>query len=154
MPKVRFDTYYRYSEMSEIIRQYATEYPHLIDLESIGLSHEGREILLLTVTRKNSGPADEKPAIWVDGNIHSAELVGSMACLYLLHTLVSGSETDAEIRRCLDTHTFYICPRVNPDGAEWALESPARIIRSGTRPYPHNEEPVSGLVAEGPLKVG
>ena len=148
MPKVRFDTYYRYSELSEALHQYANEYPHLIDLESIGLSHEGREILLLTVTRKNSGLAGEKPAIWVDGNIHSAELVGSMACLYLLHTLVSGSETDAEILRCLDTHAFYICPRVNPDGAEWALESPARIIRSGTRPYPHNEEPVSGLVAE------
>ena len=123
MPKVRFDTYYRYSELSEALHQYANEYPHLIDLESIGLSHEGREILLLTVTRKNSGLAGEKPAIWVDGNIHSAELVGSMACLYLLHTLVSGSETDAEIRRCLDTHAFYICPRVNPDGAEWALEN-------------------------------
>lgn len=148
MPKVRFDTYYRYSELSEAIHQYANEYPHLIDIESIGRSFEGREIWLLTVTRKDSGPAHEKPALWVDGNIHAAELVGSMACLYLLQTLVEGSESGKVIRNCLETHTFYICPRVNPDGAEWALESPARIVRSGTRPYPHHEDLVHGMVAE------
>lgn len=40
--------------------------------------------------------------------------------------------------RCLDTRAFYICPRVNPDGAELALADKPRIIRSSTQPYPYD----------------
>jgi murein tripeptide amidase MpaA len=48
----------------------------------------------------------------------------------------------------LDTRAYYICPRVNPDGAEWALADKPKIIRSGTRPYPYDEEPIGGLAEE------
>jgi murein tripeptide amidase MpaA len=48
----------------------------------------------------------------------------------------------------LDTRVFYICPRVNPDGAEWALADKPKIIRSSTRPYPYEEDPIGGLVME------
>src|SRR5690606_20736480 len=45
----------------------------------------------------------------------------------------------------LDSCDFYICPRVYPDGEEWALSDQPRIIRSSTRPYPYDEEPLGGL---------
>ncbi|MEZ0327198.1 MAG: M14 family metallopeptidase, partial [Fimbriimonas sp.] len=45
----------------------------------------------------------------------------------------------------LKSHTFYLVPRLNPDGAEWALETPPRVIRSSTRPYPYDEEDTEGL---------
>ena len=54
---------------------------------------------------------------------------------------------DKSITEALDTRAFYICPRVNPDGAEWALADHPKVIRSSTRPYPFDEEPVEGLVA-------
>ena len=50
--------------------------------------------------------------------------------------------------RLLDTRALYICPRVNPDGAEWALADKPRYIRSSTRPYPFDEDPVDGLNVE------
>ena len=71
-----------------------------------------------------------------------------MACLYLLHHLVTGYGRDADVTRCLDTRVFYMCPRLNPDGAEWALADVPHIIRSSTRPYPYEEEPVAGLRRE------
>jgi len=37
---------------------------------------------------------------------------------------------------------------VNPDGAEWALADNPKIIRSSTRPYPYDEDPIGGLVME------
>jgi murein tripeptide amidase MpaA len=37
---------------------------------------------------------------------------------------------------------------VNPDGAEWALADKPKYIRSSTRPYPYDEEPLGGLVLE------
>jgi murein tripeptide amidase MpaA len=53
--------------------------------------------------------------------------------------------TQAEHADLLKTHTFYLVPRLNPDGAEWALETPPRVIRSSTRPYPFDEEDPYGL---------
>ena len=148
MPTVRFDQFYRYESLTQILQAFATEFPHLVKLESLGQSYDGREIWILRVTCFATGPDWEKPALWVDGNIHSVELAGSTACLYLLQTLVQGYGVHAEITRCLETRTFYICPRVNPDGAEWALADRPKFIRSSTRPYPYDEEPLTGLRRE------
>lgn len=146
MPDVRFDRYYRYADLTRIVQAYAEEFPQLVRIESIGKSYEGRDIWLLTVTNA-TGSDREKPALWVDGNIHATEISPSSACLYLLQTLVTGYGTDADITRCLDTRTFYICPRVNPDGAELALADKPKFIRSSTRPYP-DDEGGDGLVME------
>jgi len=148
MPQVRFDTYYRYDELTRILHAFAEEYPQLVRIESIGKSYEGRDIWLLTVTNFATGPAEEKPALWVDGNIHASEVSPSAACLYLIHRLTREYGSHEKITRCLDTRAFYVCPRVNPDGAEWALADKPKIIRSSTRPYPYDEDPIGGLVTE------
>lgn len=145
MDSIRFDTYYRYDELSQHLNAFAEKNPHLISIESIGKSYEGRDIWLLSVTKRDTGEAASKPAFWVDGNLHAAELVGSMACLYLLQFLVDNYGRDSDVTRCLDTRAFYICPRVNPDGAEWALADVPKIVRSSTRPYPFPELPIDGL---------
>lgn len=148
MQKVRFDTYYRYEDLSRILDDWAKAFPALLRVERIGKSYEGRDIFVAVVTSSTSGSDADKPAMWADGNIHASELAGSMACLHLLHTLLTGYGHDADITRCLDTRAFYVCPRVNPDGAEWALADTPRLIRSSTRPYPYDEEPVGGLRRE------
>lgn len=148
MPDIRFDGYYRYAELSTLLKSYADEYPKLIKVDSIGKSYEGRDIWVVTVTNSETGPAEEKPALWCDGNIHASEVSPSTACLYLINKLTTQYGTDADVTRCLDTRAFYICPRMNPDGAEWALADIPKIIRSSTRPYPYDEEPIDGLVQQ------
>jgi murein tripeptide amidase MpaA len=148
VPDIRFDTYYRYDDLTSHIKAFAEEYPTLMQVESIGKSHEGRDIWLAKVTNLATGPDNEKPALWVDGNIHATEVSPSTACLYLINTLLTGYGEDEEITRALDTRVFYIVPRVNPDGAELALADKPRYIRSSTRPYPYDEEPIGGLVVE------
>jgi len=74
MPQIAFDRFYRYSELTELLHAFAGEHPQLVAIESIGKSHEGRDIWLLTLTNAATGPASEKPAFWVDGNIHSTEV--------------------------------------------------------------------------------
>jgi murein tripeptide amidase MpaA len=147
MPKPRFNKFYRYNELTRLLKAYAKEYPNLIRLQSIGKSHEGRDVWLVTATNFRSGPDTEKPALWVDGNIHASEVTASACALYLIHTLVTRYRKDADITEALNTRAFYIVPRVNPDGAEWALADRPKVIRSGTRPYPFDEDPIEGLVA-------
>ena len=118
MPNVRFNKFHRYNELTRLLKAYAREFSDLIRLESIGKSHEGRDVWLVTATSFKSGIDTEKPAFWVDGNIHASEVTACTAALYLIHTLVTKYKEDANITRALDTRAFYIVPRVNPDGAE------------------------------------
>ena len=146
--KIAYDRYHRYDEFTAILTQLVLEYPALLSMESVGKSHEGRDIWVATVTNTATGPAADKPAFWADGNIHAAELTASTACLYYLHQLVTGYGVDPQITQLLDTRVVYLCPRLNPDGAELALADRPRHIRSSTRPWPWDEQPVDGLTVE------
>lgn len=142
------NAYLRYDELTAVLQDYARQHPERIRLQSLGRSHEGRDIWLTTLTRFATGNAEDKPALWLDANIHSAELVSGAAALYLIQYLLERDGHDPDVSRCLDEHTFYICPRVNPDGVEWALADTPRLIRSSTRPWPTEALPVEGLVCE------
>jgi len=74
--------------------------------------------------------------------------MASTTCLYYLHHLVTGYGKDDQITHLLDTRTIYICPRLNPDGAELALADRPRHIRSSTKRYPFRRNPVEGLTIE------
>ena len=137
--------YWRYAELQQQLAQAARDYPHLVRLETIGHSHEGRAILLAIITNFDNATDTDKPALWIDANLHSAELVGSVAAMHLIGKLLQVYGHDADITRCLDTRTFYICPRANPDGAEWALADTPRLVRSSTRRWPQQEVLPEGL---------
>ena len=148
LPTPRFDTFPRYAELTGLLQEYAAARPELVSLQSIGKSHEGRDIWLATITSAATGADTDKPAFWVDGNIHAGELTACTACLYWLHQLLAGYGRDPQVTQLLDTRVVYMCPRINPDGAELALADRPRYIRSSTRPYPFDEDPVEGLTVE------
>ena len=115
---IQFNTYYRYDDLTRFLQQWAEQYPTLCSLESIGKSYEGRDIWCLTVTNADTGPALDKPAYYVDANIHATELAPSAAALYLANRLLTQYGEDEKVTYALDSRAFYIVPRVNPDGAE------------------------------------
>lgn len=132
---LNFDRYYQYAELTEFLETACREYPDLARLESIGRSFEGRDIWLLTITQQEQRCPEDKPAIFVDGNTHAPEVTGTMVCLYLIEQLLKKYQQDDTVTYLLDTRTFYIVPRVNPDGAERFLTSPDIIYRT-SRPNP------------------
>lgn len=148
IPTPRFDIFYKHEELTRLLQGYAQALPTLVEVRSIGKSHEGRDIWVVIITSKATGLDVDKPAFWVDGNIHAAELTASTACLYWLHKLVTGYAKDPQVTQLLDTRVVYMVPRLNPDGAELALADRPRHIRSSTRPYPWDEQPVDGLTVE------
>ena len=131
-----FNRFFRYNELRAILEGWAKSHPTLLRLESIGRSYEGRDIWLATVTNFDTGPDRDKPALWLDANIHAAEVTGCTATLHLIHHLLSGHQRDPRVTAVLDTRAFYIVPRLNPDGAELALADRPRFVRSSVRAYP------------------
>jgi murein tripeptide amidase MpaA/ribosomal protein L34 len=143
-----FKKFYKYEELTELVDALARKYPELLDIIEIGKSHEGRRCFVIAVSDKTTGSPDEKPALWLDGNIHATELSASSMCLYHLKYLLENFGKDEAVTRCLKRKTFYICPRLNPDGAEWALADKPRFIRSSTRATPLDEAFPEGLSME------
>jgi murein tripeptide amidase MpaA len=144
--RVQFERFYSYEELERTLATWASEFPALCQVESIGRSYEGREIPLVTVTNLASGPAKEKPAVIVHAQIHAAEFTGTTAALNLLDRLLHGYRDDERVTHALDTRAFYVVPRVNPDGPE-AVLADGRWRRSSVRRYPR-AEPEDGLHRE------
>ena len=117
VPDVTFDSYYTYDELTAFLKAAAEAAPGLMQLRELVRTSEGRSVWLAEVTDSSTGPGEEKPAYWVHGNLHAQELSGATACLHLLHAVLT-EDAFEELRRKV---VFYIVPRVNPDGAEFAL---------------------------------
>jgi murein tripeptide amidase MpaA len=135
-----FNHYFTNPEIEALLKEWTERYPDIAHLSVIGSSHEKRPIWLLTLTNTATGPDSEKPAVWIDANIHATEVTGATAALHLAHALLEGYGKDARVTRLLDQGVYYIVPRVNPDGAALALADNPRYIRSGVRPYPWQEK--------------
>lgn len=144
---ITFNTYYTYAQLTERLAWLAGEHPGIMQVTTLGKSYEGRDIPLVVLTNTATGPDTEKPAFWIDANIHATELTASMAALYFIKKVVEGYGSDPKTTRVLDEAAIYVVPRLNPDGAELALAEKPQFVRSGTRPYPVPERR-DGLHAE------
>ncbi len=144
-----FDRFIRHDELVATLDALALAYPELVTIDTYGTSHEGRALLLVTVTDRIAGAPETKPAQWVDANIHATEVTGGAAALHLLHHLVTAAERgDTTTLEALRTRTFYVVPRVNPDGVEAALADNPTYRRSSMRPWPYaDRHPWPGLAS-------
>ncbi len=143
-----YDRFVKFEELTSLLREAADKFPKFMKLAPIGSSYEGRPVWCATITNFATGEDADKPAFYVDANIHATELSGSVAALRLIDVLLTQYGKRDDITRLLDSRTVYVIPRVNPDGAEWAMADKPKYIRSSTRPYPYNEDAIEGLEAE------
>ncbi|MGD2123564.1 MAG: M14 family metallopeptidase [Gemmatimonadota bacterium] len=137
--RVDWNRYYSSGETEQILRELHALYPALTELYSIGESLEGRKLWVMEVTSEGTGPASEKPALYLDGGIHSGELTASQVALYTLGRLLTGYGQDPEITDLLDRYSFYIRPKFNPDGSDLALIQD-QSLRSTVRPWDEDED--------------
>ena len=85
-----FDRFLRFDELTRWLEDTCAAHPGIASLQQYGTSHEGRALWLVTITDSSTGAHDTKPAMWVDANIHSVEVTGSVAALHLIDRLVTG----------------------------------------------------------------
>ena len=61
LPIPRFDLFYRHDELTELLHDYARAAPGLVRVESIGKSHEGRDIWVATLTNFSTATPRTSP---------------------------------------------------------------------------------------------
>lgn len=128
---IAHDQYYDYESYTRLLHELVARFPHLSRLQSLGKSHQGREVWQLTLTDFSTGSDQEKPAYYIDAQIHAEEHATSSTALYAVNLLLEGFGHDEEVTRLMRSMAFYILPRINPDGAEIALKTPHRWCGNG-----------------------
>lgn len=125
-PKVEasWNRYNTYDGIVDLMKKIAKAHPKLTRLESIGKSYEGRDIYMLTISDFNSGNPDVKPAMYIDGNIHSNEIQGAEFSLYTAWYLTEMFKDLEFINQLLKDKTFYIVPTINPDARDNFMKEP------------------------------
>lgn len=129
------NAYLDHERLTAQLRAWVEAFPTLCRLTSLAKTPEGRDVWLLAI-----GPEPERvrPAVWVGGNLHAAELAGSSVALAIAEeALRAHLEPDALgmpepiVERLRDV-LFYVAPRISPDGAEHVLRI-GRSVRSVPR---------------------
>ena len=138
---LRFDRYAHYEELVDGLRRIADAHPDLVEIRSIGTSVEGRDIPLAVLTDTSSGGDTEKPAFWVDGNIHGNEVQGGDTCLYLVWWLTENRDLP-RVRELLRDRALYVAPTINPDGRAHWFDAPNTMhsSRGGKRPVDNDRD--------------
>lgn len=144
VPTLPFRRFLTYQETTDFLEHLVRARPDLCRLESLGPSREGREVHLLTVTDFTSGAPEDRPGYLIQANVHAKELAGTHAALYTARQLLA-DRTKSDL---LERVVFYIVPRLNPDGAEFAVTTSGRVRsrtdRSQREPNTLYQEDVNG----------
>ena len=132
--QLTFDRYHTVDVMYGWYQKWADEYPKIVDLYEVAKSFEGRPILQMTITNKETGKHTDKPAAFFEGGRHSGEITSSESVLWLTQHLLENYGHDEEITKLIDTKTIYLRPQNNPDGSNLYLFT-AQYNRSSVRPH-------------------
>nr|WP_319556763.1 M14 family zinc carboxypeptidase [uncultured Vibrio sp.] len=111
--------YLCYEQTQQFLEQAMAKHPDLIRLESIGETHEGRPILMATISQ-NVAYAHLKPALLYTGTIHAREWIGNELAVSFIQYLLDNHQTNPDVIDALSRNTLYIVPCLNPDGFEYS----------------------------------
>ena len=137
--EIDWNRFYTAAETNQILRELHAMYPGLTELHQVGESYYGQPLMLITITNEATGPAAEKPALYVDGGIHAGELTGSAVATHVIGHLLNGYGNDPQVTTLLDTRAFYVRPKFNPDGSDLALIDD-QSLRSTPHPFDEDED--------------
>lgn len=137
--QLTFDTYHTVDVMYYWYKQWAQQYPDIVDLYEVAQSFEGRPILQMTITNKKTGKDTDKPAAYFEGGRHSGEITSSESILWLTQHLLQNYGKDPKITQLIDTKAIYLRPQNNPDGSNFYLHT-AVANRSTVRPHDNDRD--------------
>ncbi|MEO0226888.1 MAG: M14 family zinc carboxypeptidase [candidate division WOR-3 bacterium] len=107
--------YHTYNQVYLVLDSFATLYPNICRLDTIGFSVQGRAIWAMRVT-DNPLLEENEPEIRLAGNMHGDEHIGTEITLYFLRYLLTNYATNPQVQNLVNNREFWILPTLNPDG--------------------------------------
>jgi len=99
----------------QMMQNFATNYPNICRLDTLGFSVEGRPVLYVKIS-DNVDTDEDEPEFLYTGQMHGDELVTYIMFLRLADYILSNYNTDTNIANLVNNMEIYINPLSNPDG--------------------------------------
>ncbi|XP_046736215.1 carboxypeptidase B-like [Diprion similis] len=113
--RLSFTAYPRYDAIVNFLRQIASDRSDIATLLSLGYSGEGRIIYGLKI----SSGGTNKPAVLVEGALHSREWITVSSVTYFINEFIENAN-NTDLFQSVD---WYFIPVLNPDGYEFTHTS-------------------------------
>ena len=94
--------------------------PGILDLETIGTTVQGRDILALRLTNEALG--GDKPAVLYMSTIHAREWISTEVNRRLLHYFVDNYGKNADVTNLVNTSELWFLVVANPDGYQYTFD--------------------------------
>ena len=107
--------YPTYGQYIDTMVYFANTYPSICKLDTIGLTVDGRLLLVLKIS-KDVNTDGAKPQFFYTSTMHGDEVTGYVGMLHLIEYLLTNYGTLPRITRIVDSIELYINPLANPDG--------------------------------------
>ena len=150
---MEWETYPSYTQYLSIMEGFASAYPAICDVDTIGTTNYGKLVLVLKLSDNAKTDEDEPEALYTS-TIHGNETGGFVLMLRLADYLLKNYGTDSRITRLLDELEIWINPLANPDGTYLTgneITSPVRANAIGydlNRNFPDPQVPNNILQKE------
>ena len=110
-----WQTYPTYEQYDSLMKKFASDYPDLCWLDTIGYSEEGRNILFVKIS-DNVNEKEDEPEFLFSSTMHGDETGGYVLMLRYIDYLLNNYGSDYLATSLVDEIEIWINPLANPDG--------------------------------------
>lgn len=142
-----WDRYPTYDVYVQMMQDFATDYPNICKLDTIGVSQNGHLILVVRIT-DNVNSNETEPEFFYTSTMHGDETTGFVLMLRLVDYLLTNYGSDAEVSNLVNNYDIWINPLANPDGTynggDNTVSGSVRLLANGDDPnrdFPYPLEP-------------
>ncbi len=108
-------SYPSWSEVQQMMTDWANDYPSICELHIVGASVQGRPLLALNIT-DNPGVEEDEPEFKYVSTMHGDEWTCMVMCLNFIDLLLSNYGSDPTLTSYVDEIDIWVMPIMNPDG--------------------------------------
>lgn len=137
MEAMEWESYPSYPQYDSIMRFFASSYPELCMLDTIGTSVNGRLVLVLKISDRCRDDEGE-PEVFYTSTMHGNETGGFILMLRLADYLLSRYTFDSRVKNLVDNLEIWINPLANPDGTYFGGDVIASPVRNNANGYDLN----------------
>ncbi|MBO4752575.1 MAG: InlB B-repeat-containing protein [Bacteroidales bacterium] len=110
-----WNKYPNYSTYVAMMQNWATNYPNLCKLDTVGYSYNNHLLLCLKIS-DNPTETEAEPEFFYMSSMHGDEVTGFYFMLRLIDTLLTSYGTVEDLTQIVNNTQLYIMPDANPDG--------------------------------------